>query len=301
MKHIYPFLNPLVWLKAYQFAKKNIKYDKSSDDNELHLYSKILTNNMLHYGYFEDIMIKPDNISFKSFENAQLRYAENIIDYVVDTENYILDVGCGMGGLLLLLYNRQFKVEGLTPNTNQINFIKRSYKHFKVHFSKFEKFEAVKKYGTVINSESFQYLQLQETFKKMDEIILPKARWIIVDYFSLTKKEDDQKLHHLDTFYKKAKDFNWHIIYQVNITPNILPTLSFINMYIERFLLPLKSLAYNKFRTKKPKLYYITKKLRGLIDKKINKEISVVDPFLFEKERKYMFIVLEKTQSKSLK
>ena len=294
MKHIYPFLNPLAWLKAYRFVKKNIKYDKYSDDNELDLYSKILTNNMLHYGYFENVMIKPEEISFQLFENAQLKYAENIIDYILDSKNSILDVGCGMGGLLQLLYNHKFKIEGVTPNKNQISFIEKNHKHLKVHFSKFEAFESDKKYGTVINSESLQYIQLHEAFEKIDKITLPKARWIVVDYFSLTKKKDNQKPHHLDTFYKKSKDFNWHIVYQINITPNILPTLFFVNMYVERFLLPLKSFAYNKLRIKKPKLYYLAKKLRDSIDKKVNKEISVVNPSIFEKERKYMFIVLEK-------
>ena len=82
MKNLYPFINPIQWIRARKFAKQNAKFDKSSYDLELFLYSKILTNNMLHYGYFEDINIKPETISFKQFEEAQIKYAEIIISHI---------------------------------------------------------------------------------------------------------------------------------------------------------------------------------------------------------------------------
>ena len=49
-KNISIFLNPVNWFKAYQFHKENANYDKSSYDLELYLYSKILKNDMLHWG-----------------------------------------------------------------------------------------------------------------------------------------------------------------------------------------------------------------------------------------------------------
>lgn len=98
LKNLQPFTNPFQWIKARNFALDSLKFDKSYYDLELFLYSKILTNNMLHYGYFEDIHIQPETISFERFEEAQIAYAENIIEQIQDKEHPILDVGCGMGG-----------------------------------------------------------------------------------------------------------------------------------------------------------------------------------------------------------
>ena len=72
-KNISIFLNPVNWFKAYQFHKENANYDKSSYDLELYLYSKILKNDMLHWGYFEDINITPDAISVRDVEEAQMK------------------------------------------------------------------------------------------------------------------------------------------------------------------------------------------------------------------------------------
>ena len=297
MKNLYPFLNPIQWIKARRFAKQNASFDKSSYDLELFLYSKMLTNNMLHYGYFEDIDTKPETISFKQFEDAQMKYAENIIEHIEDKNNAVLDVGCGMGGLSKLLSNKQFNVESLTPNNNQIEFIRNNYSHLVTHHCNYEQFESSKRFGTIINSESLQYISLNEAFEKTDGIITPQGRWIIIDYFSLNKKGETQKPHHLDTFYQKAKEFNWNIAYKRDITLNILPTLYYIDMYVNRFLLPLKQFAYEKLRYKKPKLYYLSGKLRKFVDKKVEKEIKTVNPSSFLKERKYMLIVLEKKTS----
>ena len=173
MKYL-SFLNPFEWIRATKFVKQNSKFDKSTYDLELYLYSKILHNNMLHYGYFEDTSINCEAISFKVFEDAQRKYAENIIEHIVDMNNPILDVGCGTGGLSELIYHKNSHVESLTPNKNQIDFINKNLKHLKTHHCKFEQFKSNNKYKTVINSESLQYISLNEAFEKLDEIISSK-------------------------------------------------------------------------------------------------------------------------------
>ena len=64
MKYL-SFLNPFEWIRATKFVKQNSKFDKSTYDLELYLYSKILHNNMLHYGYFEDTSINCEAIHLK--------------------------------------------------------------------------------------------------------------------------------------------------------------------------------------------------------------------------------------------
>jgi SAM-dependent methyltransferase len=294
MSNFSPFYNPVEWFRAYRFHKSNAKFDKSMYDLELFLYSKILRNNMLHYGYFDDPSINPDEISFKLLEDAQEKYAQNIIDQITDNSNLVLDVGCGMGGLAKMMHDKGLAVEVLTPNKNQIEHINKNQPYLTSHNCKFEKFETEKQYGTVINSESLQYIPLDMAFDKLNKILLPGGRWIIVDYFRLTADGVNKSSHLLSTFHQKVNDNGWKIVYEHDITANVLPMLQFINMYFERFLMPVKHFAYEKLRFKKGWLYYLTRKVRNYIDAKIEKERASIDPVKFTSEKKYILFVLEK-------
>ncbi len=68
-----------------------------------------------------------------------------------------------------------------------------------------------------------------------------------------------------------------------------------INMYATRFLFPLKHFAFEKLRFKRPKLFFMTQRLRDSVDQKIEKEMASIDFLKFQKEKKYMLFVLEKT------
>lgn len=298
MSNLSPFFNPVQWVKAYRFHKQNSKFDKSSYDLELYLYSKILTNNMLHYGYFDDVDVKPETISFKQIEDAQVRYAENIINQIKDQNNPVLDVGCGMGGLGEMMHKTGLKnIEVLTPNKNQIEFIKKTYPYLTTHNCKFEDYPANdNKFGTVINSESLQYIKLDDAFDKVNKVLLPDGRWIIVDYFRLNTDGICKSAHMLDTFKAKVKEHGWQIVYEQDITLNVLPTLKYAYMYVERFLMPIKHFALEKLRYKKGWLYYLTGNFRDKIDSKIVKESASIDPQKFINEKKYILFVLERVK-----
>ena len=119
-------INPLELIRAYQFHKNESNHIKASKDLELMLYSKIITNDMLHYGYFEDVDVDPETISIKDLENAQMKYVELIVEQILDKKNNVLDVGCGMGGLSKILFDRGMKVHSLTPDDNQKNILKNT-------------------------------------------------------------------------------------------------------------------------------------------------------------------------------
>ena len=288
------FYNPIEWYKAYKFNKANSKYDKSQYDLELFLYSKILKNDMLHFGYFKDTNVKAETISIEQIEVAQLEYAQNIISQISNKKDYVLDVGCGMGGLAKLMLDKKLKVEVLTPNKNQIEYISKKYESIVGYNCKFEEFESTKKYGTIINSESLQYIKLDDAFKKIDAYLLPNGKWIVVDFFRLNDMGINRSGHYLDVFKEKVSNFGWDIVVEQDITLNVLPTLSFANMYLERFLLPLKYFAFEKLRYKKAWLFYLTTKLRESIEHKINKESAAISVDKFLNEKKYMLFVLEK-------
>ena len=250
---------------------------------------------MLHYGYFSDPTIKPEEISIKNIEDAQVLYCQKIIDQITHTKDNILDVGCGMGGLAQMMIQNKLNVDVLTPNSNQIAYIRKTYPELKYYNSKFENIDSRNKYKTIVHSESLQYIDLDSAFEKASSIILENGKWIITDYFRITDEGINKSGHRLKDFRDKAQAHKWKITLESDITENILPTLKYINMYATRFLFPLKHFAFEKLRFKRPKLFFMTQKLRDSVDQKIEKEMASIDFLKFQKEKKYMLFVLEKT------
>ena len=287
-------LNPIELIRAFKFHKKQKNHKKSSEDLELMLYSKIIRNDMLHYGYFDNPDVEPDSISIKDLENAQMRYVEILIKQISDTGKKVLDVGCGMGGLSNILLKKGFQVESLTPDNNQKNYITSKYKQLKVHHMKFEDFKSESKFNTVINSESLQYIDLDKAFDLVPEILSKNGKWIVVDYFRINDGGVNKSGHLHEDFLNRTKQKGWKIVYEQDITKNALPTLRFAMVFINRFIKPLASFAGAKLKNKKAWLFYLTDKFRESISKKTDKELAALDPENFIKEKKYILYVLER-------
>lgn len=98
----------------------------------------------------------------------------------------------------------------------------------------------------------------------------------------------------LADFIETVEKSNWKIVYQKDITPNILPMLRFLRLYVDRFIFPIKNFAFDKLRYKQGFLYHLTQELRDGMDYKITKEVASIDPEKFENEKKYMIFVLER-------
>jgi hypothetical protein len=186
------------------------------------------------------------------------------------------------------------KVEVLTPNKNQIEYINQNQPYLTSHNCRFEDYQGNDKVGTVINSESLQYIPLLDAFAILDKILLPGGRWVIVDYFRIKDNGINKSSHLLADFIAQVDKNDWKVVYEQDITANTLPTLKFANMYLERFVLPIKHFFYEKLRFKRAWLYYLTERLRGSIEKKFVKEQASIDPTKFGREKKYMLFVLEK-------
>ena len=293
---IWFLLNPLNWFRAWRFHREQKKFDKSAYDLELYLNSNILKNDMLHYGYFDNTDVLPESISIQLLEEAQIRYAEKIIEKVMPSDEAVLDIGCGMGGLSALLLQKYFHAEALTPNVNQFQHIQKKYPALPVYHTKLENFQTEKKYGTLINAESLQYVRLDEAFKKACSLLLPGGKWIITDYFRILENTGNCSGHLLNDFLEKAAKEHWNIVEQEDMTPHILPTLKVIDLYVNRFLFPLKHFGLEKLRYKKAWLYFLTGKFRENAEAKMNKELMAVDPVRFAAEKKYMLFVLEKAK-----
>lgn len=85
------------------------------DDAQLKLYSQLLPKDFLHYGYFENPDIHPHDISINHLYKAQEDYGWQIVNQITDLQNPVLDIGCGMGGLIALLQTKIYKQLPLLP------------------------------------------------------------------------------------------------------------------------------------------------------------------------------------------
>jgi hypothetical protein len=100
--------------------------------------------------------------------------------------------------------------------------------------------------------------------------------------------------HTWDKFLNKIKEYKLEMVYQQDITKNILSVLKLLNFYVTHFAIPFIDYAENKLLVKKAWLYYLTNDFRASIGKKILKEIASIDPEKFINENKYLLVVLKK-------
>ena len=291
-------LKPRHLLKFLKIQRGKKKLKRVRSDAQLKLYSEMLSGDFLHYGYFENPDIKPEDISLNRFEEAQLDYAKLFLERITDRSSPILDVGCGMGGLSNMLSNENLTPVALTPDINQFKYIEKKYPYIKLIKGKFEELDVGRYtdyFGTVITSESLQYLKLDRSLDIINKILKKNGEWLVCDYFR-KKASFEKSGHYWDTFFEKIKERGFVIIYEKDITSNILVTLKFINMLGGRVVLPVTRFILNKFKTKQPGFFYLMQDVVNKLENAANDGIESINPERFEQEKKYMFLVIKRQE-----
>jgi SAM-dependent methyltransferase len=280
--------------KVIKLQRNKNTTDRVFDDAQLKLYTTIIPGDFLHYGYFDDPLISPLDISLNAIFKAQLKYAELILDKVTDTTSKILDIGCGMGGLLKLMRDRGLVPEALTPDKTQVGYIRNKYPSVPVFESMFEDMVPIENaYGTVITSESLQYLNLDKALPLLEKILKPGGKWIACDYFRTGQKAENSG-HYWASFQKQITSAGWKITYEQDITPNVLPTISYVYMWGNNILKPVKDFAFEKLNKKQPGVNYILQNILKTLSHKLDKNLDVVNPETFATNKKYVLLVLER-------
>jgi SAM-dependent methyltransferase len=281
------------WLR---YLGKHPPHDRARDDAQLTLYAQILPGDFLHYGYFDDPTVRPETLSLSDIQHAQLRYAELILEQIVDKHSPVLDVGCGMGGLLGLLQAQGFSATALTPDQSQIRYIQRQYPAIPLIEGKFEGLTSAtyKQYfGTVITAESVQYLNVTQAFLTMEQILRPGGRWILSDYFRMGPAFEKSG-HDWNRFTQKLQEGRWHIVLQRDITSHVLPTLMYLHMWSNRVAIPFCTFLLDRFNRKRPALYYLLQDALQEYVSVISDRLQAINPEVFSRDKKYMFLVIER-------
>lgn len=265
------------------------------DDSQLQFYAEFLPSGFLHYGYFDNPQQAPQQISLAALEQAQHRYAEKLLELILDHDAPVLDIGCGMGGLLRSLQKKGLTPVALTPDRSQAAYIRKQFPEVELIESKFENISADKyaaRFGTLITSESFQYLKLAQALPLIRKLLRPGGRWIVCDYFR-TQDDASGSGHLWRDFVAGLEAQALRIVHQEDITPHVLPTLAFAQLLAARLGLPLKNFAVRKLAAKHPGLHYACQEALASADERINRALSSIDPQLFAQHKRYLLLALE--------
>ena len=279
------------WMRTHR-ADRSVH--DPAEDLELSLYGAIFGNNFLHYGYFDPIPASAEEISLSRLKQAMDDYATLLVSRVRAGER-VLDVGCGMGGLLARLDAAGAKPTGVTPNTAHAAHIKRTWPHVPLIESTLEKVDAarVPKVDALINAESFQYIDLDAGMRQVRALLAPGGRWVMIDYFRLNSDAKNKSGHLLADFEAAAARHGFAITERVDVTENCLPTLAYGKLLAERFAIPLARFGSDKFFLSHPFLAYlfhdkIQNKLAGV-------KLHTLDPDVFRREKRYLLFTLTPT------
>ena len=289
-------LLPRNWSPLWQLLRRPKVRGKSADDAQLKLYGQLLPSGFLNYGYSQNPSLPPERMCLQDIEDAQRRYGERLADLVVDRENRILDSGCGMGGLTGLLLQRGLKPIALTPNRTQIKNVRTVYPTVPLIEGKLEQIplpEYRHAFGTVITSESFQYVNLAQGLAVMEQILRPGGRWILCDYFR-TETSSHRSGHGWNEFTAALQQNSLRITFQEDITENVLPTIAFVHMWAQRVGLPVAQFATERLERKRPALHYILQDLITKGREQIQGQLDIVDPVIFARDKKYLTLVIER-------
>ena len=288
----------LMRVASLQRNRKRTK--RAFDDAQLALFARILPTGFLHYGYFDDPATKPQDISIGDVHRAQRRYAELLLEHAHDRSGPALDVGCGMGGLCAMLRKRGFEPVALTPDRGQAKYVRQTQPDVPMIESKFEDLSDVDRhhagrYATIFTAESLQYLRLDRALPLMARVLKRGGTWIVADFFRVRPGKGGGKGgHHWDQFYGEIMRQGWRIDVERDITPHILPTLRYINMWARDFGQPALEFALLKLRAKQPALHYVLEDTLTMVQEVIADNLQIICPDAFVENKKYVMLVMRR-------
>jgi len=269
------------------------------ENPQLELYSKILPGGFLHYGYFEDVGVRPETISLDDLQQAQQRYSELVLEQIIDRQAPVLDVGAGMGGMCRMLLERGFEPVALTPDRVQVRFISATYPDVRVIEGRFHEVGWASergRFGTVLTAESLQYLFLDNALSSIASLLRPGGRWVVCDYFR--RHADAPGSGHLwDDFCEAASERGWKVTHQREITAHVAPSLTFARMLGDRFAVPILSYVTANLRRKHPAIHYLLSEVLQHAEQAVGGRVHEIDPERFVADRRYMLMVLERPEA----
>jgi len=266
-------------------AQKNVAhhYDLGNE-----LYKLFLDKNMLYScAYF-----RKDDDTLEEAQRNKLRLLAAKLD--LKPGQRVLDIGCGMGGLLARLDVAGARPTGLTPNRSHAAHIRAHWPHIPLLEGTLESFDPrqrPERFDAAINAESFQYIALDEGIERVKAFLAPGGRWIVIDYFRLKPDSKNRSGHLLADFDAAVARHGLDVIERVDVTDNVVPSLAYARVLADRFALPVARFFSERFFLRHPFLGYLFQP--NVRERLAKVRLDTLDPEVFRREKRYLLYVLQ--------
>lgn len=282
-------LHPRSWYRTFKLATTP-RDRRNRDDLQLGLYGKVLPSGFLHYAYFEETDRPLASLCIQDVMDGQTLYAEKLMELI--PRGRILDVGCGLGGMVNLLRQRGDEVIAVTPDGPQASYVRQKYPGVEVHECKFQRLRIPEYEGTfdaVLNSESLQYIPLPKAAELVNGYLKPGGSWVIADYFKLTS-ETAGSGHPWPAFEQVLEQYGYQLTANRDITPNILVSLNATHGLATDVGRPMIEFMMHKLKLKRPALHFMLEDIFEEMWRTIDINLDDIEPSKFAATRKYVMV-----------
>ena len=221
----------------------------------------------LHYGYWPD----EKKATAQNFSQAQDRHSQLIIDNIPNNVKKILDVGSGSGSLAKKLIKLGYQVDCVIPSEFLAEKVKvKLSDSSKIYINKFEDLDISHHYDLVLFSESFQYVELNDSIKKIISVLNKNGHLLICDVFHKNVEGISPMRggHRLDLFNDEISNSTLVKEKDIDITKETAPTWDFLNQLLNEVAIPISDMSNNYLEYKYPRL---TKLIKWKYQRKLNK------------------------------
>jgi 2-polyprenyl-3-methyl-5-hydroxy-6-metoxy-1,4-benzoquinol methylase len=282
----------LEWRRQWQAAQA---IDRS--ERELELYRKMFGSEFLHVGYFKNAGVPAEDISMRMLTDAMRDYAELVLQRLrpEDQGKTVVDIGCGIGGLMRMLGERGLKPAGVTPNPIHADLIRKQLPGMTVHLTPFQHLDEKAlpaRYDLATSTEALHNVPIDEAFNKLKQVVQPGGRLILIDYYRLHEGARSRSGWFLKDFEAALPRHGLKILERVDIGLNTLPTMAFGHLWATRVGFPLIEFQLDKYFNGHPVLGYLFQPLREKLKARMDR-VEVLDPKVLAGEKAYLLHELQ--------
>ena len=202
----------------------------------LNYYLGLTDSPYLHYGYWETLPVRAEELTIGRLRIAQEAYAAKLLDFIPKETHTVLDVGCGIGGNAAYLLERGFAVEGLAPDPfQQERFLQCTQGQAIFHLTNFENFKATHPYDLILLSESSQYMAAVDIAQGAANLLSAGGYLLLADMMrsdASYQKGIFSNCHVVTELHAALIQAGFRLVKSEDISAQILPT---IDLYVDTF------------------------------------------------------------------
>ena len=165
----------------------------------------------------------------------------------------------------------------------------------------YEELQTENQYDVILFSESFQYINIEEGFKKTASLLKPDGYMLICDFFrkKTLDKSNISGGHPLEMFYNIVSGYPFRLIKDLDITEEISPSINVLNDTFKKAVHPTviltQQLLENRYPFASKVVKWVYRKKISKIEKKyFNGEKTGEN---FKKFKSYRLLLYKKTNS----